>query len=155
MHHGCGLGPTVLAVFVIVALPALLLAMLVVALVRAHRRRGPGEPVDLGIAEQLARRVLARGTLELAIGTWGIVIATGLEHMGFAALLGIVAVVGATEHASARRALALLDNPGAVSELRRATLMIATPLRTVWLGASRDAVARAQANATPTARAVT
>src|SRR5215831_1025173 len=148
MHHHCGMGQTIgffVAVVVIFATVAIAVPVLVV---RAVRRRRPGEPVSLLVAEQLARAVLGRGTLELAIGTWGVVATMG--HVVIATLLGFVASLGVIDCIAARRVLACIELPFASAEMRAGTLRVATLRRVRWLGVSERALDRAQMSALPT-----
>jgi hypothetical protein len=120
-----------------------------VLIVRAVRRRRPGEPVSLLVAEQLARAVLGRGTLELAIGTWGLVATAAMGHVVIATLLGFVASLGVIDCIAARRALACIELPFATAEVRAGTLRVATLRRVRWLGVSARALERAQMSAVP------
>jgi hypothetical protein len=153
MHHHCGMGATIgffVAVFVVAPIVLITVAVLIA---RAVRRRRPGEPVSLLVAEQLARGVLGRGTLELAIGTWGLIATAAMGHMVIATLLGFVASLGVLDCIAARRVLACIELPFATAEMRAGTLRVSTLRRVRWLGVSERALDRAQTSALPTTTA--
>jgi hypothetical protein len=146
----CGTG-LVLVPAIGVAILALVIGTAVTVIGRMIRRRRRGDAISMLVAEELARGAHTRGLGNLAIGSWGMVLASASGHAFAALALGIIGAIGVFDCIAARRLLSCLEQAGACAELRHDSLLVATQRRRAWLVISRRALARAEARALPRA----